>query len=552
MSDDPEYKRWYQTDADTQPLEEGNHVTPLVNGAEAFASMAAAIETATGGAKQVKDIARSCDNTFCPLKGTDYIYLLNWWVDLDLELRPRDKDSTLKVLLMKAVARGVQVRAMFWDQVGTQNTSATDWINEALDPSSKKWHAGSSTGIADANGAAILDNNTLNFGAHHQKILVVKGKDGLIGFCGGVDFNRDRIQYVERQPGSPMHDVHCCIRGPAARGLLKIFCERWTDHPDGTKLDKKHGGLRGENEAQPPAVGDSYVQIGRTYGNGLKHAGIKSKGGLNHYSFCRNGGEQTARRLIFHAIEQAKHFIYVQDQYLCDFETAKKLREKLKSNGIRFLIILIPHPSLSDHPHIWRFQKRFLDYLGWDINGAAKYAEALRRHPPVDPDKGPIILNLPQSDAEREQGMADFELLVTPQVIACFRGESSSDPKKAGPKKTTSYAYVHSKMWIMDDKFTIIGSANCNPRGYTHDSEVVAGIYNESLAKRLRMRLWRLHLGNVDVTDPIESAKYWLSPDADPDNGRKVALFDQDAGSDDDPIKKSNVIPDDEAEPNGE
>ena len=40
--------------------------------------------------------------------------------------------------------------------------------------------------------------------------------------------------------------------------------------------------------------------------------------------------------------------------------------------------------------------------------------------------------------------------------------------------------YVHSKIYIIDDKFAIIGSANCNRRGWEQDSEVVAGIYEES------------------------------------------------------------------------
>ena len=32
--------------------------------------------------------------------------------------------------------------------------------------------------------------------------------------------------------------------------------------------------------------------------------------------------------------------------------------------------------------------------------------------------------------------------------------------------------YIHSKTWIFDDLFLITGSANCNRRGYSHDSEL--------------------------------------------------------------------------------
>ena len=39
-------------------------------------------------------------------------------------------------------------------------------------------------------GAAILDGRTLSYGSHHQKILIVKGEEGLIAFCGGVTSTR--------------------------------------------------------------------------------------------------------------------------------------------------------------------------------------------------------------------------------------------------------------------------------------------------------------------------------------------------------------------------
>lgn len=61
--------------------------------------------------------------------------------------------------------------------------------------------------------------------------------------------------------------------------------------------------------------------------------------------------------------------------------------------------------------------------------------------------------------------------------------------------------YVHAKAWVFDDKFAIIGSANCNNRGYYSDGEAVAGIADKNpggtrlwFAHRLRMALWMKHL----------------------------------------------------------
>lgn len=462
--------RWFDTS--TRPLRTANQVTTLVGGDETFAMMADAIATANAQGH--------------------YIYMLNWWIDLDVNLRP---GTTLWSLLASAVANGVQVRGMFWDQVGSQNSSEVTKIGTLKHPT-----------ITDANGAAILDNNTLDFGSHHQKILVVKG-EALIGFCGGVDFNTDRISSVARQPGSPMHDVHCRIIGPAAWDLLQIFVDRWNDHADSPALDTAKGKLRASSsDPIPTGSGDQFVQIGRTFGNGAKHAGINNRFGNTLYTFAPRG-EQTCRSIIFKGIEQAQQFIYVQDQYLQSMEASNKLLAALPN--IKKLIILIPHPTLNDHPNIWRFQKAFIDNLKGDPKVAVCYLKAAGATP--NPKKAP-----------------------------------ASDPG----------TYVHSKIWIIDDKFAVIGSANCNNRGYTHDSEVVAGIYDESkdtpctlhLAHALRIRLWALHLNlkPADVFDPIGSAAHWFSPTV----ASRIAKFDQNADKDS-AWAFRNQVSDAEAEPIG-
>jgi hypothetical protein len=84
---------------------------------------------------------------------------------------------------------------------------------------------------------------------------------------------------------------------------------------------------------------------------------------------------------------------------------------------------------------------------------------------------------------------------------------------------------------VFDDELAIIGSANCNNRGYAYDSEVIGAItdldwrgegdnkkgkrhwYELELtfAHRLRMALWHEHLAlPLDaVHDPVASALYW-------------------------------------------
>ena len=96
-------------------------------------------------------------------------------------------------------------------------------------------------------------------------------------------------------------------------------------------------------------------------------------------------------------------------------------------------------------------------------------------------------------------------------------------------------SYVHAKSWVFDDEFAIVGSANINRRGYSHDSEAVVGIYDPrrpSLAKRLRIALWAKHLnlntsaGRAALDDGVKSARFWLKRPP----GAHAAPFDETAG----------------------
>jgi phosphatidylserine/phosphatidylglycerophosphate/cardiolipin synthase-like enzyme len=216
-------KRWFETGGTPpmQPVRAGNDVRYLIDGRATFAEMVRAIRTAT--------------------TSSHYIYVLGWRLSDDFELIAGDKKSTMWSLLAVASSRGVQVRAMLSQHVGNANRMPVVRIN------------------ALTRGAAIHDDRFLRFGSHHQKILIVKGSQGLIAFCGGIDIVANRVVNTgggssggsSGGGGSPLHDVHCRIVGPAAHDLLRIFLERWQDHPDHGKLDSKKVALLGLKESAP-------------------------------------------------------------------------------------------------------------------------------------------------------------------------------------------------------------------------------------------------------------------------------------------------------------
>ena len=117
--------------------------------------------------------------------------------------------------------------------------------------------------------------------------------------------------------------------------------------------------------------------------------------------------------MILHAISKARRFIYLEDQYLVSLEVRDALVRALPN--LEHLTILLPDASISDLPQHRLRQYEFISPLR--SAGGSK----VRVFHPFPPN---------------------------------------------GP-----FGYVHAKIWVFDDDYAIIGSANCNNRGYTHDSD---------------------------------------------------------------------------------
>ena len=258
-------KKWFNTKRYRPPhqITSGNKVTALIDGEDAFESMVEAIRSANGK--------------------SDFIYFANWRMELNFHLRPGRSWSTIKELFREASQKKVEICGLLSnDLLGNYDDDDKNWTKEH----ERFFNQLESTRV-------LPDKNFLPLGLHHQKFLVVKSKDRLVAFCGGVDFASGRLpeglrHFEQSTSGSEKakvkakvdtskyrvrggyHDVHCKIEGPAGRQLLKLFCDRWLDNPNG------YGGpLRGkdylDNKSPEPKVtggGDMFVQIGSTFGNG--------------------------------------------------------------------------------------------------------------------------------------------------------------------------------------------------------------------------------------------------------------------------------------------
>jgi len=214
------------------------------------------------------------------------------------------------------------------------------------------------------------------------------------------------------------------------------------------------------------------VRIGRTYANTDSDVpiwpfpGHSLYGPGGPYRFAPKG-ERTVEEAVLHAISRATKFIYIEDQYLFCMKISDALKNALPN--IKKLIILITDSgNAADQVQTCQRRKDFIDNLTGGVQ------------PP------------------------------TGKVIVCQN-------KPGSPR----VPFVHSKTFIFDDRFAIVGSANLNRRGYTHDSEQNAGIHHANTAKRfyfaheLRMHLWAKLLEKkkpIDLVDPIASSVHWTNP----------------------------------------
>jgi phosphatidylserine/phosphatidylglycerophosphate/cardiolipin synthase-like enzyme len=460
----------------------GNSVDPLIDGRAAFAAMQRAIESA--------------------VSDRHFIYLLAWWCDPWVNLS--GPGTCLLDLFRRAGERGVQIRVLVWD------------APFAIFPNHSRLHDEAVRALNRLpNCHAQQDDGGLTK-SHHQKLLVVKGRDGLISFGGGVDVNADRINSLPPPAGSfradrprhvgwtgasggsgsgaagggePLHDVHARVSGPSALPLLRMFRRRWFARSGDRSVDRR-APLRGAyREPVPPPTGRQFARVGETF-NGI----VRPSAGRAFRSRVVDVQDIWLRSLL-----GARRFIYIEEQYLISLCAAEAIRSVLPR--LEHVTILVPPSEMTDLPGKWRRRREFIERITRGNPHASKLFVYTRAKRPAE---------------------------------SCRRG--------SGP-----HLYVHSKLAVIDDDLLLVGSANMNNRGWETDSELVIAAFEDTpsgqinIAHRLRMALWAHHLDQPASTliDPIRTRVLWDRAPA-----RHVCRYNPTAGTDHGVIQKPGFIVD--------
>ena len=284
-----------------------------------------------------------------------------------------------------------------------------------------------------------LDTKERPMHCHHEKMIVV---DDRIAFVGGIDwtlFGGDRNDGSSHRPRGKLgwHDVGTRLEGPVVSDVIDHYSMRWYE-TTGEKLPLA---------PEQPEAGTSEIQLVRTVPEKIYDSLPK--------------GDFRILEAYMRGLRSARHFIYIENQFLWSPRIVDLLAEKLAnppSEDFRLICVLPSHPTTGE-----------------------------------DDTRGQL-----GQLAEADEGRGNF--------VACgvwARGAGThSDP-----------IYIHAKVCIVDDRWMTIGSANLNNHSLFNDSEVNVVTCDADLIEKTRHRLWAEHLemDESDISGPPAKIfeEYW-------------------------------------------
>lgn len=459
----------------------------------------------------------------------EQIFITDWFLSPEVYLYRSEETGKMTFrlddLLRERAKAGVKIYVIVWNETKLAlnlNSERVKTVLESLHSNISvichpimlmKYSHHQKTVIVDQD-VAFLGGLDLCFGRydtsdHHITDASAKtfpGKDYYNPSRGG-DFDGLELPFIDlidrsKDPRMPWHDVSVRVDGYPARDVAKNFIQRWNHHRDAIAMSAR---LLTPKSTLWPHRDTKKCQI------------LRSLCGWSGQGIERT--EKSIQTAMIDAIQNAKHFIYIENQYFISSTAGgkvqntigealiKRLREAIYAKRYRSL----PFPNfrvvvvLPVHPEGTYKDSAAIRYImKWQYNticrGGHSILEQLAKEFPEENLSDYISFY-----ALRNYGILD-KCVVTEQI------------------------YVHTKLMIVDDQRVIVGSANINDRSLLgdRDSEIAVLIEDEELvsskmggqpyiaskfALSLRLSLWREHLGLGTndfkvIMDPILPESY--------------------------------------------
>lgn len=454
----------------TIPIFTQNKVTPLINGSTYFTELKSRLNAL--------DTSRNA-----------FFYIHGWWFSSAFSLDGASSPNSIVDLLKQKSADGVDVRVMGW-------VSAPEVMGSRILASMG----------SDPTGIMGLNNDTMMFirdlraeptlqhkaicnilthpaGAAHLKMCVMGDDTQAFAYTGGIDL------YPNRHDRS-WEDVQLKTEGPGARGVFNYYRDLWEEirgrnvvslvnpAPGGITLNS-HSTSMPTLAARTIGTATSekiHVQSGRTlpqyrFASGpIDRAIVPTNTPL---SFAPNG--MFGIKEMWHkGISGGDKYIYIEDQAFWSAEVSQWLNTRIKAENDLKIIL-----------HTGR----------WDPNDRANPLNTKLRVVAINTH---LLAGLSASQLNR----------------ICFVSNQA---------KT-----IHAKTTIVDDAWSLIGSANYMRRSLYSDFENSYGIMDEDglAVGSYRQNLWDFHFGAAEPDVDRAIARWFALPTgaAGPNNLRRIVM----------------------------
>jgi phosphatidylserine/phosphatidylglycerophosphate/cardiolipin synthase-like enzyme len=363
--------------------------------------------------------------------------------------------------------------------------------------------------------------------SHHQKSVLVDYElpDGAVGFVMGhnlLDEYWDTQQHsalnrteetkpapnVGARGNSPRQDISSQLSGPIVEHLHHNFASAWLKETGEDLFDARQSMQIGPQLQCLPGATRQIAQVLRTQAQ---------------------AGKRDIEKVYLNAVNNATQFIYIENQYFRWPPLAEVIKKAAadQTGGGR-------DPGLHGALHVFVITnatddgmgagtvntQRMLESLGRanTIPGVTKLRRIERMKAAAPPRPTPDLRDragqreLAKWQADVDQKTKAIEdSTVVPQEMPGLKIHVCSLVAADSPAgKPWMPVYIHSKLMIVDDVFTTLGSANINTRSMQVDSELNIAHEWVSETQALRRRLWGMHTGGRGgQDDPAEAFIAW-------------------------------------------
>lgn len=363
-------------------------------------------------------------------------------------------------------------------------------------------------------------------GSYHEKYVCVTGAT-YVAAVGGIDFmgdrhspqehgwrhdkddcrtiafhiydatNNNQQEWVEDvlydEEFMLWHDIGVKMVGQrAVHHIVEDFIRRWNA-----------GEGDGVNIAYPfaPAAAAAGTELKIQY---VKTDRLPTALVANHPRGIPAGNYPGTLNTMLQAVREARHYIYMENQYMRDQTLADAIATAMQSNAILQVMLVIPFESEEAAQIGDRHFAPAVVLQWWEIKTIQDRANIHG-----DYLQSKFIQKLRDVDAARVgvYGLAKW-LAASEQI------------------------YPHAKTMVVDDTWAYIGSANANGRSFQLDGESGYIIHDRTIVTTYRKSLWEEHLGGaspqLETRQIRQFRTYWdgkaLKAKTEPDDCSQVEL----------------------------